>query len=146
MHEHISTLTTFLSVQLCVPSGGGDKQEGSDLHLSVRESGFSGHPANQTVLQGTCACWQGFVREGLTPGMQPELSHCTNSFILALSGLVYMPLHPATAQLLENFPSKSYREKGLKKLSRDACTSSAGRDTKQGGVTDAFPQRSAGNW
>lgn len=40
--EHISTLTTFPSAQLCIPSGGGDKQEGSKLHL--RESGFSEQP------------------------------------------------------------------------------------------------------
>lgn len=95
---------------------------------------------NVCLLAGICA------GKGSPLGCRLELSHCTSSFVLALSGLLYMPLHPATAQLLEYFPSKSYWERGLKKLCRDVCISSAGRDTKQSGVTNAFPQRRAGDW
>lgn len=74
MQEHTSTLATFLSVQLCVLSGGGDKQEGSELHLSVRESGFSEHPV--TGMQTKLCCSErvpvgrDLRREGLTPGLQ----------------------------------------------------------------------------
>lgn len=53
MHKHISTLATFLSVQLCAFSGGGDKQEGSELHLSVGLAfqSISEGNANVTELQ-----------------------------------------------------------------------------------------------
>lgn len=73
-------------------------------------------------------------------GRRPELSHCTSSFVLALSGLVYVPLHPAAARLLEHFPSKSCWARGLKQLCRDACISSAGRGRRQSGARDAFPR------
>lgn len=53
------------SFQLCVLSGWG-KQEGSELHLSVRESGFAGHPVNE--CKPKCAAGNMCLLAGICEG------------------------------------------------------------------------------